>query len=418
MATQVINGTAGNDVINAHPDAHYVAGQLVFVLGGMPSQGGWPAVNILVNGNVVLAGVTIDSEVRDGRTEIVSVPLPAGTPVSSVGIRYTNDLVTTVDDRNVYVGSVSVNGVSLELSSGTYVRDDYPTIPGQNAMNWNGTMTWSGAAVQNAGAAGGQADNVSIDASAGIDTVLYQGRATAYGVSYTDSGFNVTPTSGAFATDTIANTENLLFDDRSPYPYGANGAGGAAAVVDGSQGTIDGGGGLDTLYLRGAHTQYTIAHTATGYSVSGNGVNEWVTNVERLAFTDGFVGLDIQGDTGMAYRIYQAAFNRTPDTGGLGFWINAMDKGMGLEEVSANFIGSVEFQATYGGLDNAQFVTQIYQNVLHRAPDPGGLAFWQNQLDSGTWTRAVVLTGFSESNENQANVIGAIQDGAYYNIFG
>lgn len=415
MATQVINGTAANDVINAHADADYVAGQLVFVLGGMPSQGGWPTVNILVNGAVALAGVTIDSEVRDGHTETVSVPLPAGTAVTSVGIRYTNDLVTTVDDRNVYVGSVSVNGVSLAVSSGTYVRDDYPTIAGQSAMNWNGTMTWSGAAVQNAAAAGGHADNVSVDAGAGIDTVVYQGRASAYGVSFTGTGFTVAPHSGAFSADTIANTENLLFDDRGPYPWGT---GGANAVVNASLGTIDGGGGIDTLYLRGAHSQYAITHTETGFSVVGNGVNEWVTNVERLAFTDGFVGLDIKGDAGMAYRIYQAAFNRAPDTGGLGFWINAMDNGMGLEEVSANFIGSVEFQATYGGLNNSQFVTQIYQNVLHRAPDPGGLAFWQNQLDSGTWSRATVLTGFSESNENQANVIGVIQDGAYYNIFG
>jgi hypothetical protein len=243
-------------------------------------------------------------------------------------------------------------------------------------------------------------------------------RRTASPISYTGGGYIVTPHSGVFASDTIANTENLLFDDRGAYPYSANGARGAAAVIDVSDGTIDGGGGLDTLYLRGAHAEYTIAHTATGFNVTGKGVNEWVTNVERLRFADGFVGLDIQGDTGMAYRIYQAAFNRTPDAGGLGFWINAMDKGMGLEEVSANFIGSVEFQNTYGGLNNAQFVTQIYQNVLHRAPDPGGLGFWQSQLDSGTWTRAVVLTGFSESSENQANVIGVIQDGTYYYIFG
>lgn len=415
MATQVINGTAGNDVINAHAEADYVAGQLVFVLGGMPSQGGWPTVNILVNGSVVLAGVTIDSEVRDGRTETVAVPLPIGTPVTSVGIRYTNDLVTTVDDRNVYVGSVKINGVSLDLSSATYVRDDYPAIAGQSAMNWNGTMTWSGPTVQNAAAAGTQASNVAVDAGAGVDTVIYQGRASAFGISFTSTGFSVTPDSGAFAADTLANTENLLFDDRSLYPWGT---GGAAAAVDASLGTVDGGGGIDTLYLRGAHTQYTINHTETGFSVTGNGINEWVTNVERLAFTDGFVGLDIKGDTGMAYRIYQAAFNRAPDVGGLGFWINAMDNGMRLEEVSANFIASVEFQATYGGLSNSQFVTQIYQNVLHRAPDPGGLAFWQNQLDSGTWSRATVLTGFSESNENQANVIGVIQDGAYYNIFG
>ena len=48
-----------------------------------------------------------------------------------------------------------------------------------------------------------------------------------------------------------------------------------------------------------------------------------------------------------------------------------------------------------------------------RAPDPGGFAFHTNNLAAGV-TRAEVLVGFSESTENQAQVIGAIQNGIDY----
>ena len=58
-----------------------------------------------------------------------------------------------------------------------------------------------------------------------------------------------------------------------------------------------------------------------------------------------------------------------------------------------------EFQATYSTLDNTQFVTQLYQNVLARAPDPAGLAGWVGALDAGLLTRGGVLLGFSDSAE-------------------
>lgn len=410
--TTAINGTAGNDLIQAHAAADSYAGQLVFVLGGMPAQGGWPTVNVLINGQTVLANVLVSSDVMQGQTQLVSVALPAGVAVSSVGLRYTNDLVTTADDRNVYVGSVTLNGHPLELAAATYVRDDYPTIAGQHDMDWNGNMTWSGSAVQTAMSTPTHADNASIDAGAGLDTVLYHGRASDYTVGFTGSGFTVAPLSGAWSADTVTNAENLLFDDLSPY------GGGYSLAVDANAGTIDAGTGIDTLFLRGTHDQYHIDHTDSGFSIAGNGVQEWVTNVERLGFSDGFLGLDIDGNGGVAYRIYQAAFARTPDAGGVGFWINAMDNGMSLETVAANFIASAEFQATYGNVDTDQFVTLLYQNVLHRAPDAGGLDFWENVLDSGQHSRAWVLAGFSESTENQANVIGAIQDGFYFNHSG
>jgi hypothetical protein len=82
--------------------------------------------------------------------------------------------------------------------------------------------------------------------------------------------------------------------------------------------------------------------------------------------------------------------------------------------VAGSFIASAEFASKYGGLDTAHFVTQLYQNVLHRAPESDGLSFWEGVLDRQTLTRSQVLAEFSESPENQANVIGAIQDGVFY----
>jgi serralysin len=49
--------------------------------------------------------------------------------------------------------------------------------------------------------------------------------------------------------------------------------------------------------------------------------------------------------------------------------------------------------------------------VLHRAPDAGGLAFHTGNLATGAASRAATLVGFSESPENQAALIGVIQNG-------
>jgi serralysin len=137
-----------------------------------------------------------------------------------------------------------------------------------------------------------------------------------------------------------------------------------------------------------------------------------VTNVERLQFIDKTVALDINATAGQAYRIYQAAFNRTPDNGGLKYWIGVMDSGVPLTSVSGGFIASAEFQKLYGtNPTNELFVTKLYDNVLHRAPDTGGYNYWVGLLNSGGIDKINTLVNFSESNENQTGVIGVIQNG-------
>ena len=62
------------------------------------------------------------------------------------------------------------------------------------------------------------------------------------------------------------------------------------------------------------------------------------------------------------------------DAEGLAGWVHALNAGTSLQTVANDFVGSAEFQNTYGNLTDTAFVTQLYENVLHRLPDPGGMS--------------------------------------------
>lgn len=182
--------------------------------------------------------------------------------------------------------------------------------------------------------------------------------------------------------------------------------------------TMDGGAGLDSAFYTGDRADYHIALDGRVATVADNAVLDGVdslVDVERLEFADKVVALDVDGVAGAAYRLYQAAFDRAPDQEGLGYWIDALDRGTSLQNAAAGFMTSPEFTRLYGSNnpDNASFVSHLYQNVLHRPPEQSGFDFWTTALNNGI-SKAQVLTGFSESTENKAALIGVIGDGFDY----
>jgi methionine-rich copper-binding protein CopC len=197
-----------------------------------------------------------------------------------------------------------------------------------------------------------------------------------------------------------------------------SGAGNDQLFGESGDDLLSGGDGVDVAYFLG---NFTGVGTNSSFVQNSDGTvvvtspdgEDTLVGVERMHFSDVNVALDIEGNAGQAYRLYQAAFDRTPDLPGLGYQMNALDIGLTLLDVAQNFINSPEFSATYGSLDNTQFVTQLYANVLHRLPDAGGLAYHVARLDSGA-PRSAILVGFSESPENKAAVIGAIEHGMEY----
>ena len=112
---------------------------------------------------------------------------------------------------------------------------------------------------------------------------------------------------------------------------------------------------------------------------------------------------------GPAYRLYTAYFSRNADFGGLTYWSKKLRSGWSLLQVSEFFVKSSEFRNTYGEYetnapegpktDAAEFVALVYANVLDRTPDGSGFAFWTRQLQSGRYSPAEVMVGFSEATE-------------------
>lgn len=105
-----------------------------------------------------------------------------------------------------------------------------------------------------------------------------------------------------------------------------------------------------------------------------------------------------QGWTDDVFRLYQAVLDRAPDLPGLLNWSARLAQGRPFLEVVEGFTASAEFRQSYGALDAAGFVAQLYRNVLGREGDAPGQANWTARLEAGM-TRAEVVRGFSQSAE-------------------
>jgi subtilisin-like proprotein convertase family protein/subtilisin family serine protease len=195
-------------------------------------------------------------------------------------------------------------------------------------------------------------------------------------------------------------------------------------TLDGGAGndTLDGGAGSNTAVYRGAEANYTITKTNLGFTVvdkTGTDGTDQLMRVQRLQFADTAVAFDVDGHGGQAFRLFQAAFDRAPDKAGEGYWMKALDQGAALLDVANGFVQSAEFKHLYGDKPtNADIVDKFYENVLHRAPDQAGADYWTKLLDQHVLTTADVLMSFSESPENQAALVGVLQNGFEYTPYG
>jgi hypothetical protein len=173
---------------------------------------------------------------------------------------------------------------------------------------------------------------------------------------------------------------------------------------------VSGGPGLDWLILNVARSSARLEFRPNDFwTVSSAEGNKLIFDIERLQFLDQIVAFD--AGAAQTYRLYQAAFARTPDQGGLSFWVDKVDDGAALRDVASGFIGSPEFESSYGMTASPErYVEKFYQNVLGRSGEASGVVFWTNELKRGV-PLAEVLLGFAESSENVARLAPMIGQG-------
>ncbi|WP_137279522.1 DUF4214 domain-containing protein [Pseudomonas rhizoryzae] len=178
--------------------------------------------------------------------------------------------------------------------------------------------------------------------------------------------------------------------------------------------------GHDELTINAPYKGVSITSGQTSVLYNKDGGNfgaVYLQNVERVHFSDRSLALDTEGVAGQAYRLYQAAFDRTPDKSGLGYWLGKMDAGASLYEVAAGFVASSEFKALNGNAPAPQaLVASLYGHVLGRTAEQAGLDYWTSQLQSGALDAAGLLASLSESAENRVLVSGQIAQGIEYQV--
>lgn len=79
--------------------------------------------------------------------------------------------------------------------------------------------------------------------------------------------------------------------------------------------------------------------------------------------------------------LYLDTLGRPGDAGGVAYWIGVLARGeRTVAEVAARFYASPEYYAGLGGGTDASWVTDLYDAILRRAPEPGGVDYWVGQV--------------------------------------
>jgi cyclophilin family peptidyl-prolyl cis-trans isomerase len=142
------------------------------------------------------------------------------------------------------------------------------------------------------------------------------------------------------------------------------------------------------------------------------GLSGWV-NLLNQGVNRTQVALDfessIENRTLEVEGLYAQVLDRAADAGGLQSWVNFLVQGGTLDHAEAFFIASPEYLARLanGPQDNNNFVTDVYQTVLNRAPDPGGLQAWSQALANGA-SHAAIALDIIQSQESAQDQVEAL----------
>jgi hypothetical protein len=109
---------------------------------------------------------------------------------------------------------------------------------------------------------------------------------------------------------------------------------------------------------------------------------------------------------------YQTFLGRQPTAAEVNGWLTQLQAGLGENQLQADFLASDEFFADHGS-NVTSWLSGVYQDVLGRALDSGGLANWSQQLQAGM-SRFAVALGIVTSPEAFTRLV----DAAYQNLLG
>ena len=146
-----------------------------------------------------------------------------------------------------------------------------------------------------------------------------------------------------------------------------------------------------------------------GRDADYNGFRGWLSWLEnggsQIGLVDAFLNSgEFQNnfgsnltDTQFVTLMYQNVLLRQPDSGGLNGWLSYLASGGTRGQVALSFLQSAEF-AQLKSSQNRVTISLLYFDMLRRQPDPGGFTGWVTALNSGTAVTDII-TSFLNSQE-------------------
>lgn len=119
----------------------------------------------------------------------------------------------------------------------------------------------------------------------------------------------------------------------------------------------------------------------------------------------------------LVLQAYLAYYGRPGDVAGLRYWSTRLDQeGGSLDSIIQAFGVSAEYTERYGDLSDEALVSGLYQQLLGRDPDPEGLAFYVELLDTDAATLQTIALDviFGVINEDVATVEHRMSVARYY----
>ena len=309
---------------------------------------------------------------------------------------------------------------TLTITATQLVNDSYALsrLYSNYALTVTGVTVADAAGVASVGHVSGLAiSDSAADIAAGLDSL--QGFAAAgklSSVTMTDTGI---PTLTLTAAQLTADHQALA--DISSYyiiSVAAPSSGSAALTGIAGRGTL--------VTFSGTAASYAITPTGDGSSLTVG--SDHLSNVTALQFSDHqlFVASTTPVTTGAVSsaevtNLYAAVFARTPDVAGLAYYegLAAATPSRTITSFAVSFLSSPEYTNAHSyaqtSAGDAQFITDTYQNLLHRAPSSADVAWYQTNVinpilatatpNSTAYTQAEllahasVLADFSQSGE-------------------
>lgn len=138
----------------------------------------------------------------------------------------------------------------------------------------------------------------------------------------------------------------------------------------------------------GDGTSFTVTDTGTGRTsvdhLSGITALHFGDGTDFVAQAPSTTGIT----TGNVTELYSAVLARTPDVAGLAYYQAQISTtpNLSLNQLAQNFLSAPEYVSNSAhnyaqtAAGDGQFITDTYNNLLHRAPEAGAVAYYQNVI--------------------------------------